>query len=262
MILKPVKQTSTAAALKAERDRDMAQAMQDYENEQWARLANMARLRALRLENVRAELTAAAPRSAKKKKVQRKPGAGHLNIGYNSGRAPLDARRLPLALAIYRTPSHARSVAELTITAAPLVTLWAAAWFAFWLGYAWATPFIAVPAAGFLLRLFMIQHDCGHGTFFSRRLANDWVGRVIGVEIPPLPAPTGDVRHRTGLSVPAATPPAGGDDAKWLATLGQYHGDQSGGRASGRGTCLAHRHQGIPARARPYHLARGQNSPP
>jgi hypothetical protein len=36
MILKPVKQTSTAAALKAERDRDMAQAMQDYENEQWA----------------------------------------------------------------------------------------------------------------------------------------------------------------------------------------------------------------------------------
>ena len=55
MILKPVKQTSTAAALKAERDRDMAQAMQDYENEQWARLANMARLRALRLENVRAE---------------------------------------------------------------------------------------------------------------------------------------------------------------------------------------------------------------
>src|SRR5262245_7237031 len=55
------------------------------------------------------------------------------------------------------------------------------AWFTFWLGYAWATPFIAVPAAGFLLRLFMIQHDCGHGTFFARRQANDWVGRIIGV---------------------------------------------------------------------------------
>src|SRR6516165_6544124 len=35
--------------------------------------------------------------------------------------------------------------------------------------------------APFLLRLFMIQHDCGHGAFFSRRWANDWVGRVIGV---------------------------------------------------------------------------------
>jgi len=104
-----------------------------------------------------------------------------LNTGHNAGRAPLDARRLPLKLAVYRTPSHARSVAELTITAVPLAALWAVAWLTIWLGYAWATPFIAIPAAGFLLRLFMIQHDCGHGTFFSRRLANDWVGRVIGV---------------------------------------------------------------------------------
>jgi omega-6 fatty acid desaturase (delta-12 desaturase) len=38
-----------------------------------------------------------------------------------------------------------------------------------------------VVAAGFLLRLFMIQHDCGHGSFFRQRLANDWVGRVLGV---------------------------------------------------------------------------------
>jgi omega-6 fatty acid desaturase (delta-12 desaturase) len=39
---------------------------------------------------------------------------------------------------------------------------------------------MAVPAAGFLVRLFMIQHDCGHGSFFRRRATNDWVGRVIG----------------------------------------------------------------------------------
>jgi hypothetical protein len=32
-----------------------------------------------------------------------------------------------------------------------------------------------------LVRLFMIQHDCGHGSFFHNRSANDWVGRVIGV---------------------------------------------------------------------------------
>jgi omega-6 fatty acid desaturase (delta-12 desaturase) len=38
-----------------------------------------------------------------------------------------------------------------------------------------------VPAAGFLVRLFLIQHDCGHGSFFRHRLANDWVGRAIGV---------------------------------------------------------------------------------
>jgi acyl-lipid omega-6 desaturase (Delta-12 desaturase) len=27
----------------------------------------------------------------------------------------------------------------------------------------------------------MIQHDCGHGSFFRHRLVNDWVERVIGV---------------------------------------------------------------------------------
>jgi Fatty acid desaturase len=47
-------------------------------------------------------------------------------------------------------------------------------------GY-WVGLLLAVPAAGFLVRLFMIQHDCGHGSFFHRRRANDWVGRVIGV---------------------------------------------------------------------------------
>ena len=45
----------------------------------------------------------------------------------------------------------------------------------------WIGLLLAVPAAGFLERLFMIQHDCGHGSFFRRRRANDWVGRVIGV---------------------------------------------------------------------------------
>ena len=81
----------------------------------------------------------------------------------------------------YREPSRARSVVELAITAVPLVALWAAAWAALWLGYYWASLLIAVPAAAFLVRLFMIQHDCGHGAFFRHRLANDWVGRVLGV---------------------------------------------------------------------------------
>jgi len=40
---------------------------------------------------------------------------------------------------------------------------------------------LAVPAAGFLVRLFLIQHDCGHGAFVHRRGTNDWVGRVIEV---------------------------------------------------------------------------------
>jgi hypothetical protein len=79
MTSKAVKQTSTAAALKVERERDMAQAMRDYETEQSARIANMARLRALRLEKERAESKAAsASPSAKKKKAATKTGGAPL----------------------------------------------------------------------------------------------------------------------------------------------------------------------------------------
>ena len=104
-----------------------------------------------------------------------------MNIGHSSVPATIDARLWTRILSHYREPSWARSIAELTITALSLVALWSVAWFAFSLGYWWASLLMTVPTAGFLMRLFMIQHDCGHGAFFSRRWANDWVGRVIGV---------------------------------------------------------------------------------
>jgi omega-6 fatty acid desaturase (delta-12 desaturase) len=80
----------------------------------------------------------------------------------------------------YREPDHVRSILEIAVTALPLVILFAAAWAALSVGV-WLSLLITVPAAGFLLRLFAIQHDCGHGAFFRSRAANDWVGRVIGV---------------------------------------------------------------------------------
>jgi acyl-lipid omega-6 desaturase (Delta-12 desaturase) len=83
-------------------------------------------------------------------------------------------------LARYRTPSPTRSIIELVITAGPLILLWFLMWATLDLAY-WVCLSLAVPAAGFLVRLFMIQHDCGHGAFFHHRVANDWVGRVIGV---------------------------------------------------------------------------------
>jgi omega-6 fatty acid desaturase (delta-12 desaturase) len=45
----------------------------------------------------------------------------------------------------------------------------------------WWGLVLTVPTAAFLLRLFMIQHDCGHGAFFGRRWLDDWTGRTIGV---------------------------------------------------------------------------------
>jgi len=86
---------------------------------------------------------------------------------------------LPI-LSLYRAPSHIRSLIEIAITAVPFLVLWVAAWACLRWSYMLSLA-IAVPAAGFLVRLFMIQHDCGHGSFFRQRLANDWTGRVISV---------------------------------------------------------------------------------
>ena len=40
---------------------------------------------------------------------------------------------------------------------------------------------LAFPAAGFLIRIFIIQHDCGHGSFLKSRQASDWIGGVCGI---------------------------------------------------------------------------------
>ena len=83
-------------------------------------------------------------------------------------------------LAKYRDPDHARSLFELGISLAAFVAMWAVAWWALALSY-WLALGIAVLNAGFLVRLFAIQHDCGHNSFFRNRHASDWVGRALGV---------------------------------------------------------------------------------
>ncbi len=43
-----------------------------------------------------------------------------------------------------------------------------------------AVPFIVI-AAGLLTRIFIFQHDCGHGSFFSSKSANNWTGRALSL---------------------------------------------------------------------------------
>ncbi len=80
----------------------------------------------------------------------------------------------------YRAPSRWRSVFELAVTILPLCLLWTMAWISVSQSFWWGL-LLVIPAAGFLVRLFMIQHDCGHGSFFGRREVDDWIGRAIGV---------------------------------------------------------------------------------
>lgn len=83
-------------------------------------------------------------------------------------------------LSSYRDPSTLRSSFELAVTIGPFVALWALAWWALSVS-PWLTLVLSLCNAGFLLRLFAIQHDCGHGAFFKSRSLSDWVGRVLGV---------------------------------------------------------------------------------
>lgn len=84
------------------------------------------------------------------------------------------------ALAKYRQPRPLRSAFEILITAVPFALLWAMSAYAAVNGIWWGL-LATVPAAGFLVRLFIVQHDCGHGSLFSQRPLNDWIGRLIGV---------------------------------------------------------------------------------
>ena len=84
-------------------------------------------------------------------------------------------------LAPYRKPVWWKSLFQLASTALLLAALWfTMLWSLKVVGY-WLTLLLAVPAALMLVRLFMLQHDCGHGSFFRSQRVNNFVGTMLGV---------------------------------------------------------------------------------
>lgn len=83
-------------------------------------------------------------------------------------------------LAPYKCADDRRAVFELAITIIPFVSLWVAMWALLKVNILLAL-LLAIPIAGLMVRLFIIQHDCGHGSMFTSRKVNDWVGRTLGV---------------------------------------------------------------------------------
>lgn len=92
----------------------------------------------------------------------------------------VDARQIFRDVALFAKPVFARSVVELAITIVPFLLLWGLTWAALAHGHL-AGLLLTIPAGGLLLRLFVIQHDCGHGSLFPNRATNDWVGRCLSV---------------------------------------------------------------------------------
>ena len=80
----------------------------------------------------------------------------------------------------YTRPHLSKSLIQLLSTA----ILFAATWYLMLRSLAvsyWLTVLLAIPAAGLLVRLFIFQHDCGHGSFFRSAKANSAVGFILGV---------------------------------------------------------------------------------
>ena len=83
-------------------------------------------------------------------------------------------------LAPYRGADPARSVWQLGSTSALFVLLWALTYRSL-AGPYWITLLLSVPTAFMMVRLFIIQHDCGHGSFFRSARTADVVGGILGV---------------------------------------------------------------------------------
>jgi omega-6 fatty acid desaturase (delta-12 desaturase) len=80
----------------------------------------------------------------------------------------------------YQKPSTGRGVWQVVNTLGPYVALWVLMYFTVQLSW-WLTAPLAVLAGAFLIRVFIISHDCGHGSFFKSQRANHIVGSITGV---------------------------------------------------------------------------------
>jgi len=83
-------------------------------------------------------------------------------------------------LAPYKGPDLRHSLWQLISTFALLAGTWTVMYLSLRVSY-WLTLLLAIPAAFFQIRLFIIQHDCGHGSFFRSSRAADIVGSLLGV---------------------------------------------------------------------------------
>src|SRR5512146_1228258 len=83
-------------------------------------------------------------------------------------------------VARYARPDLRRSIWMSINTLVPFFSLWILMILSLRVSYL-LTLLLAVPTAGFMMRTFIIFHDCGHGSFFKSRKANDWMGIVTGL---------------------------------------------------------------------------------
>jgi len=82
----------------------------------------------------------------------------------------------------YAWPSLGKSIWQMINTLVPYLLLWALMIFTVQWDYPyWLTLLLALAAGGLLIRVFILFHDCCHGSFFASHRANTILGYVTGV---------------------------------------------------------------------------------
>jgi hypothetical protein len=99
------------------------------------------------------------------------------------------------SMAPYEGPTWGRGLLDVATSVVPYVALSVLMYVSLGELMYWATITLAIPTAGFLMRTFIVFHDCTHGSFLPSRRANLWVGRRAGC--------SSSSRSRTGAT---ATP--------------------------------------------------------
>lgn len=98
----------------------------------------------------------------------------------NTASSPNRLQDFQSILAAYRGSNPRSSTMQLVSTLALLGLSWIAMYLCLSVSY-WLTLALAVPSALLMVRLFILQHDCGHRSFFRSRRANDIVGFCLGI---------------------------------------------------------------------------------
>jgi len=83
------------------------------------------------------------------------------------------------SIARYERPSLRRSLFDIATSVVPYLALTVMMYLALNVSV-WITLALALPAAGFLQRTFIVFHDCTHGSFLPTKRANVWLGRLTG----------------------------------------------------------------------------------
>ncbi|MDR7040493.1 omega-6 fatty acid desaturase (delta-12 desaturase) [Methylobacterium sp. BE186] len=109
------------------------------------------------------------------------PMSGPHVDGADREHAAAAAREVARHCAAYREPVRRLAQWQVTNTLLPYLALCSFMLCVAANGYGLFVLPLAVPVGGLLVRLFIIQHDCGHGSFLPSRAANDWLGRALSI---------------------------------------------------------------------------------